>query len=903
MGQKKTSNNSVLADVSNLKHSAEDFKAGQQEDVNEGKAKNLPLKATKGGAQPIVTFTRKAKAGNTDVADTNQSQLAKIPCQKSDLEDDASSCASLSLTDFLTPLRSDARATPLSAQTPWQSVSSTQTTTSARPSGADQDVEVAANKGGRAYPRKLAASHKDREGAALTSHLTKMRAYYAEVDDFELAVETPVPATSQQRRNADTPEEDAVLAHQQCTTIPEAAGQCTQPQSERTSEWVAQLPEPETSDHDDEDSAGLDSSGGNCGDLVQDAAEEEASEQSIQIPMEPVPMEKARHSRGSRSRRHSSLALARKSFAGPQLRSSLLPPDRMAAAAAASGRRSSVLEQLSSRFSLSNGLTRVSQGISDAFGRLGISGRDASADGPPAHTQERTSIGDDVESRASLLPSQGIAPKRRAFSPIAESPEQAGSATPESLPAPTPAKTGDAAPMPKQETQSAFLSAPTLSKTGAAPEQETEESLPAHTPSRIGKADPVAPEQETQVSALAPSRTGNAADDAAPEEARPEERLSALLQAQLALEDAAEEATDAQPAAEVPELTAMEQLLKLCGQEVDVDALPSMEVLLGRHVDLRSVRKIGEGTFGEAFAAGDLVLKIVPMEGDTPVNGEPQKRAAEILAETAVAKTLSQLHPEPGTQAPENVTASFVRTFGVGVCRGRYAEALVDRWQAWDALNGSENDPVADFGADQMYVVFVVANGGEDLEHFQVHSFKEARSILLQTVLALAVAEAAVEFEHRDLHWGNLLIRRVPVSCRTSCRLRRVDIEVETAGVEVTLIDFTLSRLRTADGAGAFCDLSADPALFKGKRGDCQAETYRRMKRATRGDWAGFHPATNCMWVHYLADTLLKQKKLPATRAQKDALQDFRDRALACRNSNDLLLDKFLKGTWLVKGH
>lgn len=49
-----------------------------------------------------------------------------------------------------------------------------------------------------------------------------------------------------------------------------------------------------------------------------------------------------------------------------------------------------------------------------------------------------------------------------------------------------------------------------------------------------------------------------------------------------------------------------------------------------------------------------------------------------------------------------------------------------------------------------------------------------------------------------------------------------MDIEVDTAGVEVTLIDFTLSRLRTADGAGAFCDLSADPALFKGKRGDCQ---------------------------------------------------------------------------------
>ncbi len=76
-----------------------------------------------------------------------------------------------------------------------------------------------------------------------------------------------------------------------------------------------------------------------------------------------------------------------------------------------------------------------------------------------------------------------------------------------------------------------------------------------------------------------------------------------------------------------------------------------MEALLGRHVDLAAVTKIGEGTFGEAFRASDgVVLKIVPMEGDALVNGEPQKRAAEILAEAAVSLTLSQLHPDPGAQ-------------------------------------------------------------------------------------------------------------------------------------------------------------------------------------------------------------------------------------------------------------
>ena len=46
--------------------------------------------------------------------------------------------------------------------------------------------------------------------------------------------------------------------------------------------------------------------------------------------------------------------------------------------------------------------------------------------------------------------------------------------------------------------------------------------------------------------------------------------------------------------------------------------------------------------------------------------------------------------------------------------------------------HGSENDSVAAFGPDQLYVVFVVADGGTDLERFDVRSAAEARSILLQ---------------------------------------------------------------------------------------------------------------------------------------------------------------------------
>lgn len=73
------------------------------------------------------------------------------------------------------------------------------------------------------------------------------------------------------------------------------------------------------------------------------------------------------------------------------------------------------------------------------------------------------------------------------------------------------------------------------------------------------------------------------------------------------------------------------------------------------------------------------------------------------------------------------------------------------------------------------------------------------------------------------------------------------------------LIDFTLSRLVTVTGEVAFCDLAADPELFKGPRGSVQAETYRRMKKATRNRWQAHVPATNVYWMQYLVDTIMTE--------------------------------------------
>ena len=48
------------------------------------------------------------------------------------------------------------------------------------------------------------------------------------------------------------------------------------------------------------------------------------------------------------------------------------------------------------------------------------------------------------------------------------------------------------------------------------------------------------------------------------------------------------------------------------------------------------------------------------------------------------------------------------------------------------------------------------------------------------------------------------------------------------------------------------------------------------MKKLTGGRWDVHQPATNALWLHYLADTLLNKKTYPMSPAEKKRLRDFR---------------------------
>ena len=90
----------------------------------------------------------------------------------------------------------------------------------------------------------------------------------------------------------------------------------------------------------------------------------------------------------------------------------------------------------------------------------------------------------------------------------------------------------------------------------------------------------------------------------------------------------------------------------------------------------------------------------------------------------------------------------------------------------------------------------------------------------------MPVAEHEVQFEHRDLHWGNILVRSTETKA-FRYEIDGVEYEVKSEKMEATIIDFSLSRLNAkAEGTVLFNDLSKDPTLFKAA-GDYQFDIYR----------------------------------------------------------------------------
>ncbi|XP_054164431.1 uncharacterized protein LOC128962116 [Oppia nitens] len=306
-------------------------------------------------------------------------------------------------------------------------------------------------------------------------------------------------------------------------------------------------------------------------------------------------------------------------------------------------------------------------------------------------------------------------------------------------------------------------------------------------------------------------------------------------------------------------LSAKQKVLLLCEPN---DVIEFNDVF-DRNI-LKNCRKIGEGSYGEVFASKDngldIVIKIIPLV-NSGKNQSEEELFAQILPELVISKEFNRLKSDIST----NCAPNFIDMLRVNTTRGLFPTKLIKEWDIFDAEKFSENEDPRTYDTNQLYIVLQLANGGTDLEAYKFSSSVEAISLFAQLCLALAAAEVEYEFEHRDMHWGNVLIAKTDET-QLKYTVNEMDYCVKSNGVLASLIDFSLSRMKS-DGFIIYDDLAKYNDLFEGN-GDYQFDIYRKMRDNNQNDWQTFKPKSNIFWLHYILDKVIKSKKYSSNRTK-----------------------------------
>ncbi|GAB1728986.1 hypothetical protein NU195Hw_g3296t1 [Hortaea werneckii] len=354
---------------------------------------------------------------------------------------------------------------------------------------------------------------------------------------------------------------------------------------------------------------------------------------------------------------------------------------------------------------------------------------------------------------------------------------------------------------------------------------------------------------------------------------------------------------------------------------------------ISAHFDLT---KIAEASFGEVYRlsllsqlpgfsrADESVFKVIALTPPdmTLPKGKKDRKAALKKAEAmskpedvaSEVKLLQRMSSIPG----------FTNFRDVRILQGRPGEPFVEAFKAFNQAQKAKKkdlsifpDPgkKASYSEDQLWAVIEMQDAGTDLEKLIENGESTAIwnvwDIFWQVVLTLAKGEEGAEFEHRDLHLGNICVRPAPgaaTSADPALARESVGALIDTkkklgfTDLETTIIDYTISRclLRSEteenDEGIAYHDLSQDPSVFEGdSTEEYQYDIYRYMRGAALysdpyweppyaetdinapntsqpsnqpTSWRSYTPITNLIWLHFILYKLLEQLDWPsATKA------------------------------------
>ncbi|KAI0446050.1 hypothetical protein F4803DRAFT_77414 [Xylaria telfairii] len=300
-----------------------------------------------------------------------------------------------------------------------------------------------------------------------------------------------------------------------------------------------------------------------------------------------------------------------------------------------------------------------------------------------------------------------------------------------------------------------------------------------------------------------------------------------------------------------------------------------------------SIIKIAEASYAEVYRVtnerGTSIIKVIRMSSPIKPQTKTQQKSglvdeephseSDLLGELQISEWLADI---PG----------FVVYKERYIVQGKACRELLETHQAFQKkLKRKDPDRLQFYPSpsryldDTKFLVVELGDAGTALEDFGLVTADQLWDIFFHVAIALARAEAGIEFEHRDLHEGNLCIRKVsePIPKHERDQAGYFGF----SGLEITILDYGLSRAQADYGSEPVAyDLERDLSIFTSEHA-AQCRVYRQMRSfLLRGDrvclppedhrkpyadgidgpitWAIYEPYTNVLWLAYLYDWMVK---------------------------------------------
>ncbi|KAI1313601.1 hypothetical protein F5Y03DRAFT_337143 [Xylaria venustula] len=317
------------------------------------------------------------------------------------------------------------------------------------------------------------------------------------------------------------------------------------------------------------------------------------------------------------------------------------------------------------------------------------------------------------------------------------------------------------------------------------------------------------------------------------------------------------------------------------------------------------IAKIAEASYAEVYRVtndrGTSIIKVIRMLSPIKSQTKTQQKAGLVDEEP---------HGDSDLQGELQISELVADIPGFVVYKERYIvqgracrELLATHQAFHKKLKRQDPDRLQFYPSpsryldDTKFLVVELGDAGTALEDFELVTTDQLWDIFLHVAIAFARAEARVEFEHRDLHEGNLCIRKVSEPIPKDERDRTGYFGF--SGLEITILDYGLSRAQADYNTEPVAyDLERDLSIFTSEHA-AQCRVYRQMRSfLLRGDrvclppeshdqayakgidgpitWTIYEPYTNVLWLAYLYEWIIehfrgpKRELNPFKRATKE---------------------------------